>query len=201
MRCNTDHGPKVMPLTLTTFADCGGPYDLTLQHSVSSWESKSTTCAEQAVIRYLTQGPTHYRDKSLLHVGIGNGELFAATGAALRAFTGITISRPELEHFRQRFPAAQNARTILANKYDERSLRSIGGDFDIIVDVNLKSFACCEKHFQVTMAYLARSMAPGARLLTAQSGLDFGWAGNTAVAYTLGADPQPEMSSHRVLGT
>lgn len=189
-----------MPAAVMSFDDCGGPYDLSLAHSISSWESKATTCAEQAVIRYLTQVPARCRDKRLLHVGLGNGELFASTRAELRAFTGVTISRPEIDSVRQKFPAVENARIILANKHDERFFESIGDEFDIIVDVNLKSFACCEKHFQATMTYLARSLSPGGILVTAQSGLDFGWAGNTAVAYTPGADTRPMMSGHRILG-
>jgi hypothetical protein len=184
----------------TSFGDCGGPHDLSFAHSKSSWESKPTTCAEQAVIRYLVQWPDRYRGKSLLHVGVGNGALFAATKAALGAFTGVTISRPELDKFNREFGGLPNARVVLANKHDDRVFDAIGDRFDIIVDVNLKSFACCEKHFGRTMTYFARSLSQGGSLITAQSGLDFGWAGNTAVAYTPGADTNPLMSAHRVLG-
>lgn len=184
---------------VVTFRDCGGPYDLSPEHSTSSWESKETTCAEQAVIRYLVEEPSRYREKTLLHVGIGNGGLFEAIGRELKAYTGITISRPELDCFRRQFPDSKNARTALVNKHDERFFGSMGGDFDIIVDVNLKSFACCEKHFRATMSYFARALTCGGKLVTAQSGLDFGWAGNTAVAYTPGADTRPFMSHHRAL--
>jgi hypothetical protein len=185
----------------TTFSDCGGPHELSFAHSKSSWESKPTTCAEQAVIRYLIQSPARVRGKSLLHVGVGNGALFAATEAELGAFTGVTISRPELDKFNHEFGGRPSARVILANKHDDRVFGLIGDRFDIIVDVNLKSFACCEKHFRTTMSYFARSLLPGGSLVTAQSGLDFGWAGNTAVAYTPGADTTPLMSVHRVLGS
>lgn len=187
-------------MAVTTFADCGGPYDLSYAHSITSYEAQLTTCAEEAVIRYLAESPARYRDKTLLHVGIGNGSLFTAIGAGLRAYTGITISRPELEIFRQTFVDRENVRTILANKHDERLFDSIGDHFDIIVDVNLKSFACCEKHFQATMLYFANSLSPGGIAITAQSGIDFGWAGNTAMAYTPGADTNPMMSQHRILG-
>ncbi len=185
---------------MTTFGDCSGPFDLSFAHSVSNWESKVTTCAEQAVIRYLAESPALYWGKRLLHVGIGNGALFASIGAELRSFTGITISRPELECFRQRYGKLETARTLLVNKHDDRLFHSIGDHFDVIVDVNLKSFACCEKHFQKTMVYFANSLSLGGILITAQSGIDFGWAGNTAVAYTPGADTNPLMCRHRVLG-
>lgn len=183
-----------------SFENCGGPHDLSSAHSASSWESKSTTCAERAVIRYLTEVPSRHRGKALLHVGIGNGALFAATGSGLRSFTGITISRPELDQFQRTFNNAANAHVILANKHDERTFASIGEGFDLIVDVNLKSFACCETHFMGTMLYFAQSLRPRGQVLTAQSGLDFGWGGNTATAYTPGADPDPRLSAQRILG-
>jgi hypothetical protein len=188
-------------LRRASFTDCGGPHDLSSQHTISSWESKQTTCAEEAAILYLTEVPSRHRQKSLLHVGIGNGDLFAALGAELRSYTGLTISRPEIEHFRERFPRAENARTVLANKYDERFFSSFEGKFDIIVDVNLKSFACCERHFRALITHFAKAVSQGGLLVTAQSGLDFGWAGNTAVAYTPGADVSPEVSHRRVLGS
>jgi hypothetical protein len=189
-----------MPSDNDDFGDCGGPYDLSDVHSISCWESQLTTCAEEAVIRYLAGSSARYWDKTLLHVGIGNGALFASIGAELRAFTGITISRPELEFFAKRFAGMKNARAILANKHDERVFDSIGNHFDIIVDVNLKSYACCEKHFGVTMLYFANCLSRGGMLVTAESGLEFGWAGNTAVAYTPGADTDPRTSRHRILG-
>ena len=191
---------QVIAVASTSFEDCHGPHDLSSAHSISGWESKSTTCAEQAVIGYLTKVPSRYRDKTLLHVGIGNGALFGAMGAELRTFTGITISRPELDQVRTRFKDAASARTLLANKHDERFFPSIGGDFDLIVDVNLKSFACCEKHFRTTMQFFASSLTPGGTLMTAQSGLEFGWAGNFARAHTPGAATTAVASDHRVLG-
>jgi hypothetical protein len=131
---------------------------------------------------------------------VGNGELYAATRAQLGTYTGVTISRPELDHFGKRFKDAANARTLLANKHDERLLPSIGGNFDLIVDVNLKSFACCERHFRTTMLFFAGSLTSRGKLITAQSGLEFGWAGNTATAHTPGADTNPAVSAHRLLG-
>lgn len=187
-------------MAVTTFGDCGGPHDLDDSISLTNWESKATTCAEQAVIRYLGEVPERYCGKRLLHVGIGNGALFAAIGEGLAAFTGITISRAELEKFNERFAGMDATTALLANKHDERVYPSIGGDFDLIVDVNLKSFACCEKHFQSTMDYLAGALSPGGILMTAQSGLDFGWAANTAVAFTPGADPDPATRHYRILG-
>lgn len=168
---------------------------------MSSWESQPTTGAEEAVIGYLAGTPALYQDKTLLHIGIGNGSVFAALGAGLRAYTGITISRPELEFFAKRFADRENARAVLANKHDDRIFASWGDNFDIIVDVNLKSFACCEKHYRATMLYYANSLSQGGFVITAQTGLDFGWYGNTAVAYTPGADTDPGMGRRRILGT
>jgi len=182
------------------FDDCGGPYDLTSSHTISCWEARPTTCDEEAVITYLVASPGRYYNKTLLHIGIGNGSLFASTGANLDAYTGITISCPELESFKDRFADKKNARAILANKHDERLFDLIGYSFDIIVDVNLKSFACCEKHFRSTMRYFGNCLTRGGMLITAERGLNFGWAGNIAVAHTPGADTNPAASVNRILG-
>lgn len=189
-------GDSVAP---NRFDDCGGPHCLLPSHTVSAWESKPTTCAERAVIAYLTETKPRCRGKNLLHVGLGNGSLFKATRAELRSFVGITISEPELQEFRRRFGDASEARILLANKHDPRFFAAIGSEFDVIVDVNLKSYACCEKHFHETMSFFGHSLAEGGTLLTAQSGLEFGWAGNTAVAHTPGADASA-YAQDRVLG-
>jgi hypothetical protein len=183
-----------------SFDDCGGPFDLTPFHTISSWESQPTTSAEAAVIDYLRQRPALYAGKTLLHVGIGNGSLFEALGGDVEIYVGVTISNPELRLFEERFGAHQQARAILANKHDAREFFRIGSTFDIIVDVNLKSFTCCERHFDATMTYYASCLTPQGMIITAESGVMFGWKGNTNVAHTPGAGSSALDAERRILG-
>jgi hypothetical protein len=182
------------------FADCGGPFALTAAHTVSSWEAKPTTEAETAVIAFLQQRPQLYAGKRLLHVGVGNCSLPAALADDLAAYVGLTISLPEQRLFEEKFAATEHTRLLLANKYDPRDYSMIEGLFDLIIDVNLKSFACCEKHFGQLMALYTERLKSGATLITAESGVLFGWAGNTNVAHTPGAQLDPSLAWDRALG-
>jgi hypothetical protein len=183
-----------------SFDDCGGPFDLTPAHTISSWESQPTTSAETAVISYLKRRPALYVGKTLLHVGIGNGSLFKAIGEDVEIYVGVTISIPELRLFEEWFAEQKQARAILANKHDPREFSRIGSAFDIIVDVNLKSFACCERHFDATITYYASCLKPQGMIVTAESGVVWGWQGNTNVAHTPGAGSNALDAEHRVLG-
>ncbi|HUD88796.1 MAG TPA: hypothetical protein VMR17_20300, partial [Xanthobacteraceae bacterium] len=91
------------------FADCGGPYDLTPDHTITSWESLPTSPAEAAVIEFLKSQPQRYVGKRLLHVGIGNSSLPTEFAADLAQYTGITISLPEIALFDKKFAGVKNA--------------------------------------------------------------------------------------------
>jgi hypothetical protein len=183
-----------------TFADCGGPFDLTPRHTISSWESRPTTSGEATVIAFLKSRPSLYMGKRLLHVGIGNCSLPDALACGLAGYIGLTISLPEQRLFEHKFLGAKDVEVLLANKFDPRTYSKIKDNFDLIVDVGLKSFACCEKHFLSLMEFYADRLRTGGLLITAESGIQFGWKGNTAVAFTPGAQLDPSAAEYRVLG-
>jgi hypothetical protein len=182
------------------FADCGGPYDLTPDHTITSWESLPTSPAEAAVIEFLKSQPQRYVGKRLLHVGIGNSSLPTEFAADLAQYTGITISLPEIALFDKKFAGVENAEVLLLNKYDPRMYTKLHGEFDIIIDTLLKSFACCEKHFRLMMEFFASILRSGGTLLTTEAGTLRGWKGNTKVAHTPGAQVDPSIGEFRILG-
>jgi len=94
----------------------------------------------------------------------------------------------------------ENTFAIILNKYDPRMYIKIDGDFDIIVDTLLKSYACCEKHFASMMEFFASRLRSGGTLITTKSGVEWGWRGNTSRAYTPGAQVDPAIAKFRVLG-
>jgi hypothetical protein len=187
-------------MTIKTFADCGGPFDLTPSHTISSWESKPTTPAEATVIAFLKSRPLVYMGKRLLHAGVGNCSLPDAVAGDLAGYIGLTISLPEKQLLQQKFVANKKVEVLLANKHDPRTYSKIEGRFDLIVDVNLKSFTCCEKHFHALVKFYADRLLTGGLLITAESGIQFGWKGNTNVAFTPGAQLDPTVAELRVLG-
>jgi hypothetical protein len=181
-------------------ADCGGPFDLTPDHTITSFEAQPTSGAEAAIIAYLRSDPQRYMGKRLLHVGVGNSSLPVEFAGDLAEYFGITISLPEVELFEQECAGVENARALLMNKYDPRAFASIPGQFDLIVDTLLKSCACCEKHFEQMMEFFAAKLTSRGTLITTESGVQWGWKGNTKRAYTPGAQLDPSIGMFRVLG-
>lgn len=181
-------------------ADCGGPYDLEPEHTITCWEDMPTSPAESVIIDYLTANPALYRGKRLLHVGIGNSALPLALKDLVAAYVGLTISEPELNRFNRTLGTHQNMTGLLINKYDPRGYPRIEGEFEVIVDTLLKSVACCEKHFHEMMRFFARRLRAGGKIITTRNGVHFGWPGNTVRAYTPGAQLDPALGSARVLG-
>jgi hypothetical protein len=162
-------------MTNVFLADCGGPFDLTSDHTISSFESQPTSDAELAIIAFLKSEPQRHVGKRLLHVGVGNSFLPTELAADLAQYVGITISLPEIALFEKIFSGATNAKTLLLNKYDPRTYEKLNGKFDVIVDTLLKSYACCEKHFVQMMEFFASSLTSGGVLITTETGVQWGW--------------------------
>jgi hypothetical protein len=181
-------------------SDCGGPFDLKDENTASCWENEPTSGAETAIINFLKLRPEKYLGKRLLHIGTGNGDLAKQLGQGLSEYVGLTISLPEVEHFNKLFSGVNNLSVILLNKYDPRAYSRILGQFDLIVDTLLKSCACCERHFQEMMEFLAIKLSPGGEIITTQSGVEFGWPGNIMRAYTPGAQLDPSIARFRTIG-
>lgn len=184
----------------TFLEDCGGPFDLTPDHTITSWESMPTSPAETAIIKFLKSERQRYVGKRLLHVGIGNSSLPTEFSAELAEYVGITISFPEIAQFERNLANAENARAILLNKYDPRMYSKLSGTFEIIIDTLLKSFSCCEKHFEKMMEFFVSKLSVEGMLLTTEAGLRWGWRGNTKVAHTPGAQTDPSIGQFRTLG-
>lgn len=182
------------------FADCGGPFDLTPAHTISSYECQPTSGAEAAIMAFLKSEPRRYLNKRLLHVGVGNSSLPLEFAAYLSEYVGITISLPEIANFDRKLTGVRRAKALLLNKYDPRMYRGLPGKFEIIVDTLLKSFACCEKHFEQMMEFFVSKLTRDGILLTTKTGVLWGWKGNTKLAYTPGAQTDPEIGRFRVLG-
>jgi hypothetical protein len=187
-------------MSVVLFADCGGPFELTPDHTITNGEALPTSGAELAVMAFLKAQPQCYTGKRLLHVGVGNSSFPLAFAADLAQYVGITISLPEIALFEDKLAGTKNARAVLLNKYDPRMYLKIDGDFDVIVDTLLKSYACCEKHFEQMMEFFASKLVCGGILITTENGVLWGWRGNTSRAYTPGAQTDPSIAKFRVLG-
>ena len=180
-------------------ADCGGPFDLTAQHTITCWDSQPTTPQELAITAFMKAEPQRFSGKHLLHVGIGNCHLPTELAAGLAGYVGITISRPEIDLFEHNFAGVKHARVLLLNKYDPRMYAALTGQFDIVVDINLRGYACCEKHFRDMMTFFYAKLKRGGTLVTTERGAAWGWSGNTNRAYTPGMQLDPSIAKLRAL--
>ncbi|MEO8576079.1 MAG: hypothetical protein ABI556_05235 [Gemmatimonadales bacterium] len=63
---------------------------------------------------------------------------------------------------------------VLCNKYDVSSYRALlKQSLDCVVDVNVRSYACCDSHFRDYMDLMLESLSPSGMLLTSRRGLDY----------------------------
>jgi hypothetical protein len=128
------------------------------------WLGREPTGDEQEVVAWIK---AHFRATRLLHVGVGNSLMFLEFGR--RTTQGITKDGGEAAHAR-----ALGLEVLLCNKYDIASYApSLRSPFDCIVDVNIRSYACCDRHFRDYMRTMLDSLAPNGILLTSIRGLDY----------------------------
>jgi hypothetical protein len=133
--------------------------------------SQSVTTPDQSEIEEsLEQMPME--GKRILHVGIGNSGLARRFAPRAISIEGLTVSAAEQAHACSL--GIPNYRTQLLSKYDPRLCSVFGEPFDIIIDNNLASFACCKHHFYLMFEGYAALLRPGGELFTHKLGME--WA-------------------------
>lgn len=105
----------------------------------------------------------------ILHVGVGDSGLALRLSSRCRAIDGITVCKEELERAESlRLPTYHVYRI---NKYARDFLTRLEPGYDIVIDNNPASFACCRYHLAVMMENYRWALSPGGELLTAQRGM------------------------------
>lgn len=108
------------------------------------WEDKKVTTDEIEIVKYLN---TYIHDKkfSILHIGIGNSYV-AKYLNFYKKIDGITVSQNEIK--KGLLLNINNYQIYFMNKFEKNIfLKNKLNHYDIIIDVNLKSFSCCEESF------------------------------------------------------
>ncbi|MDP2304664.1 MAG: hypothetical protein Q8P18_01385 [Pseudomonadota bacterium] len=131
----------------------------------------------------------------LLHVGVGCSDLAVTFAAAIARIDGITVMADE--HATAEALALPNYQVWTMNKH-ALAFAALPGPYDLIVDNNPGSFACCRRHFRFTVERYARLLAPGGRLLTDErgarwrqpGGLSLRWREWARVGRSLGLKPE-----------
>lgn len=108
-------------------------------------------------------------DKDLLHVGMGNSHLAARMASLCRRIDGITVAEPERQVARAM--AIANYVPHKANKYAVSLPAILQRHFDVIIDNNLASFACCGFHLMTMFSSYRLMLRPGGCILTDRQGM------------------------------
>ena len=146
------------------------------------WENKTVTSDESDIVNFLN---THNDNKNvnILHVGIGNSFL-ASKLNDFQNITGITISQNEIDFALTK--KISNYNYFFLNKYKENSLDIFKKKkFDIIIDVNMKSFSCCDIAFANLFHQYADSLCENGYILSHANGLKWSRIVKPKLAFSL----------------
>jgi len=136
-----------------------------------NYSQRETTCDQTRLETFLDT--LDLAGKRILHIGIGNSSFAERFNNHDALIEGITISEEEYVHALSL--GLDNYKVHTANKYSrEFLLKFKQHQFDIIVDNNLASFACCKYHLYSMFDNYLWCLKPAGRILTDQRGMD--WA-------------------------
>jgi len=112
--------------------------------SYSYWENKKETLDEIEILDFLNSNNSSHSSK-ILHIGIGNSYI-ANNLNKYSLINGISISSKEIQFAKNL--NIKNYDVSFKNKYEFSTFHNFSNyKYDIIIDANIKSFACCENSF------------------------------------------------------
>ena len=118
------------------------------EKSYSYWENKKETLDEIEILEFLNSNNSSNSSK-ILHIGIGNSYISSNLNK-YSLIDGISISSKEI--LLAKNWNIKNYDASFKNKYEFNTFYNFSNyKYDIIIDANIKSFACCEKAFQHLM--------------------------------------------------
>jgi hypothetical protein len=168
----------------STNNECLGLISINDMNNDTSWEEQPTTPDECAIILYLNDilSPNYSLQQepklNLLQIGIGNSEMAQTLSKHVAHFDGITIAGKEIIHSEMisKSNNLENYDVHIVNKYDISSMKiklNTDQKYDIITDNNLKSYACCQKHFLKYFELLVSLLSINGCILTASGGMNW----------------------------
>lgn len=134
------------------------------------WENRKVTTDEIEIVDFLNANERSANLK-ILHIGIGNSYV-ASNIKKYKKIDGITISTNEIKHAKKLnlndyniyFLNKFSHKAFLLNKFDY---------YDIIIDVNLKSFSCCNSAFTDLFSNYIRMLNKNGKIITGKQGMNW----------------------------
>ena len=136
----------------------------------SYWENKEATDDEKKVLSYL-QNNDLIKNKRILHIGVGNSHI-AKSIKLFNKLDGITLSGNELDLGKKL--NIKNYDVFFQNKYSSNNLLNNELKFyDVIIDVNIKSFSCCDKAFDNLFGLYSKILNSNGILISSKDGMQW----------------------------
>jgi hypothetical protein len=134
------------------------------------WENRKVTNDEIDIIKFLNSNLIK-EDLDILHIGIGNS-LFASEIKHFNEIIGISISQNEID--KSSLMHIPNYHSIFLNKYQKNAFDIFDQKkFDLIIDINIKSFACCDNAFDNLFNQYLNLLNKNGKIITHINGLNW----------------------------
>jgi hypothetical protein len=150
--------------------ECCG-FENGLTHEYDQDSSKRPASIDQLLIEAAIR-KVPLQAYNILHVGTGSPALAIGLSALCRHVTGVT---PREESGRPTAVglAPRNYHGVSCNKYSQVFRKKLPLDaYDIIVDNNIASYACCQYHLNKLMEDYSSLLGPTGWLVTTQQGME-----------------------------
>ena len=132
------------------------------EKNYSYWENKKETLCEIEILDFLNSNHSSNSFK-ILHVGIGNS--YIANNLNKLASKEIQLAK-NLN--------IKNYDVSFKNKYEFNTFHNLANyKYNIIIDANIKSFACCENAFQSLMQQYYNILNIGGFIITSTRGMNW----------------------------
>jgi len=134
------------------------------------WENKKVTSDEIEIVKFINN-KINNKKISILHIGIGNSYL-ASNITLFDKIDGITISGNE-KNFGDKLKI-NNYNIFFLNKLEKDIfIKKKIKNYDLIIDVNIKSFCCCNKAFQKLFNDYSYMLNENGLLITGKQGMNW----------------------------
>ena len=134
------------------------------------WENRKETDDEIEIVNYLNHFD-NLKYFKILHIGTGNSYI----AQNLNGYTGIDgISLSNNEIFLANNLNIENYKCFFLNKLSEKAFNDPKfNKYDLIIDVNLKSYSCCNNAFQKMFNNYVKILNDNGLILSGKKGMNW----------------------------
>ena len=184
--------PRLLRLYKERYSDipifCGDEFHVGIPEigKWADWTKHDTTSGQKRIEAYLLSNPLS--GGNVLHVGIGNSSFARDFQSKFSTIFGISVTPEEVIHANQL--SISNYYVALMNKHSLSFSICFRSQFEIIIDNNPSTFACCFFHLLLMLRSYKNSLKEGGVVITEHEGLSHRYCSNPKSFPSLGMDRQ-----------